>query len=72
MLPNGKQLANNAFVFGEFKNDELHGQGTFYYANGDKYVGEFKNDSITGQGIGINADGSIIHNGEWKNEVPVF
>jgi hypothetical protein len=29
---------------GEFKENLRHGNGTYYCANGDKYVGEFKDD----------------------------
>ena len=29
---------------GEWKDGELHGQGTLTWSSGEKYVGEFKND----------------------------
>ena len=27
---------------GEWKNDQVHGQGTYTYASGEKYVGEYR------------------------------
>ncbi len=35
---------------GGFKDDKYHGQGTFTFADGRKYVGEFKDDKSHGQG----------------------
>ena len=35
---------------GQFKDGKRHGQGTFFYANGDKYEGQFKDDLKNGLG----------------------
>ncbi len=48
-------------------NDKKHGQGTYTFANGDKYVGEFKDDMIHGQGTQTFADGTI-EKGLWVND----
>ena len=33
-------LEDDSYV-GEFKDDKFHGQGTYTFADGDRYVGEF-------------------------------
>ena len=45
---------------GEFKDGKYHGQGTYTYPDGRKYVGEFKDDEPwNGNGIGFNNYGYI-------------
>ena len=46
-----------------------HGQGTYTWANGDKYVGEWKWDKQHGQGTYTWADGAK-YVGEWKSDEP--
>ena len=43
----------------------LHGQGKYYYANGDFYQGEFLNDLPHGQGVYVLANGNI-YSGVWE------
>ncbi|HJP38647.1 MAG TPA: hypothetical protein QF499_05880 [Gammaproteobacteria bacterium] len=43
----------------------VDGQGTYTYANGDKYVGEWRDNLPNGQGTLTYADGSK-YVGEWK------
>lgn len=53
---------------GEFKKEELNGEGTLYYSNGKiEYVGDFKKDEYWGEGILYNENGSIKYKGEFKN-----
>ena len=57
---------------GEWKNDEYHGQGTFYFLaedkkKGDKYVGQFKNNNSHGQGTYTFSDGNK-YVGEYKDD----
>ena len=42
---------------GEWKNDVIHGQGTYTFANGEKYVGNFKDGKRHGQGTYTFASG---------------
>ena len=51
---------------GEWKDNKMHGQGIYSYANGDKYVGEYKNGAMHGQGTYTFANGDK-HVGEFKN-----
>ena len=44
----------------------VNGQGTYTYADGDKYVGEWKDDKKNGQGTYTSADGRI-KKGLWEN-----
>lgn len=45
---------------GSFRDDKMHGKGTFIAPNGMKYTGEFKDDAINGQGELTFADGGKI------------
>ena len=51
---------------GEWKNNHIHGQGTFTYADGDKYEGEWKDDKMHGQGTYTFINGKKIE-GIWEN-----
>jgi hypothetical protein len=52
-------LDNGNFV-GEFKGGKANGQGTYTFANGNKYAGAFKDDRRHGQGTYIFANGDKI------------
>ena len=57
---------------GEWKDDKLHGQGTYTYGSGsewsgDKYVGGFKEGKQHGQGTYTFAEGDK-YVGEWKDD----
>ena len=49
------------------KDNKKHGQGTYSWSNGDKYVGEWEDNKKHGQGTWTLADGTK-HEGEWKND----
>jgi len=51
---------------GNWKNDLMHGKGTYYYPNGNKYEGEFKNGRKTG--FGIKSMQHSYYIGEWYND----
>ena len=51
---------------GEWKDNIMHGQGTYSYISGDTYVGEYKDDKMHGQGTYTWADGAK-YVGEWKD-----
>lgn len=52
---------------GEFLNDMFHGQGTFYFANGDVYVGQWVENKRSGRGIMYFEDGDR-YEGEFLND----
>jgi hypothetical protein len=43
----------------------MHGKGTHFFLNGNKYLGEFKDSKPHGQGTFTYADGTI-EKGIWK------
>ena len=49
--------AGDGYYSGEWKDDKLHGQGTYTFSSGEKYVGEFKDDKRHGQGTNTYANG---------------
>ncbi|MDP6710991.1 MAG: hypothetical protein QF693_06455, partial [Pelagibacteraceae bacterium] len=51
---------------GEYQDGNQHGQGTYTYAIGDKYVGEYKDGKQHGQGTYTDSNGTK-YVGEWKN-----
>jgi len=44
----------------------LNSLGTYYFANGNKYIGKWKNGKIHGTGILYYGDGEK-YEGEWAN-----
>ena len=59
--------ANETYSYsGEYKGNVRHGQGTFRYPNGAKYVGTFKNHYPNGQGVATYANGEK-YVGEFKD-----
>ena len=46
---------------GEWKDGKYHGQGTYTFKDGSKYVGEWKDDKYHGQG-------TWFGKGEWKGQ----
>ena len=61
----GLLLSGNAYAEC-IKGDCNNGQGTFTFANGDKYVGEYKDGKEHGQGTMTHSDGKI-EKGIWEN-----
>jgi hypothetical protein len=56
---------------GEFKDDNINGQGTYTYASGVMEVGEFITEKLNGRAIKYNANGSIKESGIYKDDVLV-
>jgi len=63
----GTRESNGLKYVGEFKDDKVHGQGTYTHASGAKYVGEYKDGKRYGQGIYTHADGGR-EEGIWEND----
>lgn len=51
---------------GTWKQDSIHGKGTFAYGNGYSYTGEVKNNKLDGKGRKVLKD-STVYEGEWKD-----
>ena len=46
----------------------MHGNGTFYYANENRYEGSFKENKLSGHGTFYYANGDC-YTGEYKNDM---
>jgi len=53
---------------GEYKDSQLHEQGTYSTAIGNKYAGEWKDGKANGQGIQYNADETVLREGIFEND----
>jgi hypothetical protein len=62
---------NGGRYMGAYKNGLKHGSGVYEWADGNKYDGEFKLGRRHGKGLQLNEDGSVFHNGAWKEDEPV-
>ncbi len=40
--------ADGTIYNGEYENDKMHGEGTYLFPDGAKYVGEFRNNNFEG------------------------
>ena len=49
----------------------MHGQGTYTFSDGRKYVGEWKDDKMDGQGTTGNISGAVAHGAGTVNLVDV-
>ena len=45
--------------------DKMMGDGTYYWADGKKYVGSWMDGMMSGRGTLYDADGSVISAGLW-------
>jgi MORN repeat len=57
----------NKFL-GEWKNNQAHGKGKFYHADGDIFDGEWKNDKANGHGVYTHVNGAK-YEGNWKDDL---
>ena len=53
--------------FGDFKNGVIDGFGTWTWTDDSYYVGDFKDNTMNGYGTSYLADGTVVHQGQWKN-----
>ena len=61
-------FSNGDKYVGEFRNDKIHGQGTFTFSkSGNKYVGEFRNGKKHGQGTFYFAESGNKYVGEFTD-----
>ena len=51
---------------GEYKDGNIHGQGTFTFADGGKYIGEWKDGEKHGQGTMTYFDSGREVSGRWN------
>jgi hypothetical protein len=53
---------------GNFRHNQIHGQGTFYSSTGGRYVGEYKQGRMDGYGVYTYPDGTTRIVGEWSDD----
>ena len=54
---------------GKYREGNFHGEGTFTFANGMKEIGEWQYGALNGYAIQYDADGGIIREGIFKDDV---
>ena len=65
----GLHTTSNSYYLGEInENGQRHGQGTFTYESGEKYVGAWQNGKAHGQGTLSDKNGNVIYEGEWEED----
>lgn len=65
----GKYKWSNNDVFeGEFVHDKKEGFGIYYFSTGEKYEGNWHNDLRDGYGKLTNQEGSVVAEGQWKQD----
>lgn len=52
---------------GEFQNDQINGEGTFRWSNGDKYIGQMKNGKMHGKGKYYYKESGQVYDGYYSN-----
>ena len=62
--------AEGAVYEGEHQDDKMHGRGVCRYASCNVYEGEYQDGKYHGRGVLRFADGSIAHDGQWKDGEP--
>ena len=65
MLHQGKPKLQDAKYVGAWKRGEKHGDGTYYFPNGDRYVGEWRRGKKHGEGVYFFSDGDR-YKGNWR------
>ena len=63
--PNGKKYD------GEYKNGLKDGYGRMTWPDGSNYCGSFSRNKRCGRGVHTAADGTMVHCGEWKDDIPI-
>ena len=56
---------------GEFMNNQIHGQGTFYASTGSRYSGGYNYGRMDGYGVYTFPDGTTRIVGEWSDDYPL-
>ena len=69
MLLEPYSISANHIFSGQFENDVAEGTGTYYWADGRKYVGQFRNNTNVGQGTLFYPEDDVLgrkkYEGQW-------
>lgn len=55
----------------EWENGKYHGVGECRWSDGRSYRGEWKDGRANGYGVETRPNGTIRHDGEWKEDRPI-
>lgn len=65
------QATNGDTHRGEYRNNRKNGLGTWISGTtGEKYVGEYNRGLRNGQGLLTKSDGTVVHAGAFRNDLP--
>ncbi len=64
--------ASGAYYEGNWKNNAGDGKGFQKFADGRTYEGDYITGQPDGFGVGKDATGKVIHDGQWKDGMPVI
>jgi hypothetical protein len=72
--PGKAKMSNGDTFSGSFADGRLDGKGVYKWGarNGRYYEGEFKNGKQDGHGVYKEANGKVIYEGEYKDDVPAM
>lgn len=56
---------------GDYKDGLREGKGAYKFVDGRTYEGDWKAGKMEGYGVGRGPDGKVLHDGQWKDGLPV-
>lgn len=65
------RFADGSVYTGEWENGKYHGVGECRWSDGRSYRGEWKEGRANGYGVETRPNGTIRHDGEWKDDRPI-
>jgi hypothetical protein len=65
------KFSDGSVYQGDFYEGNFHGTGKLTWSDGGCYLGEWKNGEIDGVGMEVQPNGSLQHDGIWRQGVPI-
>jgi hypothetical protein len=64
--------SRNVKYVGEFRNGKYDGYGTCTFGDSKVYSGNWRKGKAHGRGKLVEADGTVVHDGEWEDDAPIL